>query len=426
MKYLLPALFCLISAIAVNAQNAGTDIPAHAPIVTRFDPEKETAALIGTISPSIRIKGDNYSEGGYWLLLWNFLYAAFIAWLFLFGGLSPYIKGLSGITRNSKWGNLAYIVLYFVLSFLLTFPLDCYQNFIREQQYGFSNQRFLQWFLGDGVTFPVELIIGVPFFLLVYVLFRIVKERWWIWGSGVTIIFIVGLLIIYPVFIAPVFNNYTPLKNGALRERLLSMARANAPDIHQVYVYDESLQTKAFNANVIGFAGTGRIALNDNMLNHFTDNEIVSTVGHEMGHYVLHHLTIMVLEFGLLTIFGFWLVKWLFGKLLIKYGPHWQMTSIQDVTSLPLLVFLFTLYFFLITPLTNSITRVIETEADNYGLNVARQPDAFASVFIKTADNHKVAPSYWEEVFFIDHPSREHRILAAMKWKAENLKLASK
>ena len=68
------------------------------------------------------------------------------------------------------------------------------------------------------------------------------------------------------------------------------------------------------------------------------------------------------------------------------------------------------------------MTRSIEMEADNYGLNVARQPDAFASVFIKTADNHKVAPGYWEEVFFFDHPSREHRILAAMKWKAENLK----
>jgi len=304
----------------------------------------------------------------------------------------------------------------------LTLPIDCYQNFIREHQYGFSNQNFWQWFLNDGVTFLVEVIIVAPFFLLIYILFRKVNESWWIWGAGITISFIVALLIIYPVFIAPVFNSYTPLKNGALKERLLSMARANAPDIGQVYVYNESQQTKAFNANVSGIAGTARIALNDNMVNHFTNDEIVATIGHEMGHYVMHHLIIMVLEFGLLTVFGFWLVKYLFNKILNKYGKRLQITSVNDVTGLPLLIFLFTFYFFVITPVTNSILRVVEIEADNYGLNVARQPDAFASVFLKTADNHKVAPGYWEEVFFFDHPSREHRIMAAMKWKAENLK----
>ena len=345
MKYLALAIFFLTCIISVNAQNTSPPLSPPIRTVTRFDPEKATTALIATIPSSVRAKADSYSEGSYWLLLWNFLYAAFIAWLFLFAGLSRYIKRLAGMTKNSKWGNLAYISLYFVLSFLLTLPIDCYQNFIREQQYGFSNQSFWQWFLNDGVTFLVELIIGAPFFLLIYMIFKKVKESWWIWGSGATIIFIIGLLIIYPIFIAPAFNNYTPLKNGLLRERLLSMARANAPDIRQVYVYDESQQTKAFNANVSGIAGTARIALNDNMINHFTDNEIIATIGHEMGHYVLHHLFILVLEFGLLTVFGFWLVKLLSHQLLIKYGERWQISSIYDVSSLPLLVLLFIFYF---------------------------------------------------------------------------------
>ena len=73
------------------------------------------------------------------------------------------------------------------------------------------------------------------------------------------------------------------------------------------------------------------------------------------------------------------------------------------------------------TPVSNSIIRTVETEADNYGLNAAREPDAIASVFIKTADNNKIAPGYWEEIFFYDHPCRQKRILRAMKWKAENL-----
>lgn len=424
MKYkcLLLTLFCVICAITVNAQNTHPVTSAPSATATHFDPEKATTTLINTISPAVRAKADSYSEGGYWLILWNFLYAAFIAWLFLFAGLSAYIKKLSGITAKTNLGNLIYIGLYLILSFLLTLPIDCYQNFIREQQYGFSNQDFGQWLLNNGLTFFVELIIVAPFFLLIYFLFRKVKEYWWIWGSVATIIVIIGVLIIYPIFIAPVFNNYTPLNNGPLKERLLSMARANAVDINELYVYNESQQTTAFNANVSGIAGTARIALNDNILHHCTNNEIVAIIGHEMGHYVMHHLIILVIEFGLLVTFGFWLVKWISNKLIIKYGSRWQIIFVQDVTSLPLLIFLFTAYFFIITPITNSITRVVEIEADNYGLNAAHQPDAIASVFIKTADNHKIAPGYWEEIFFFDHPSRQHRILAAMKWKAENLK----
>jgi len=405
----------------VNGQPNQTAIRPVNKVIPRLDPEKATIQLINTIPAATRIKGDNYWVGGYWLLLWNFVCAAFIAWLFLFGGLSAYLQKRLEKIKKRGWRNLVYIILYFLLSFLLALPLDIYQNFIREQQYGFSNQNFIQWFSTDLLTFLVELIIAAPFFVLVYAVFRKVKEDWWLWGAGISVVFIIIVIIIYPVFISPVFNDYTPLKDGALKERILSMARANQVDIDQVYVYNESKQTKAFNANVTGFAGTGEIALNDNVLNQCTDNEITAILGHEMGHYVLNHLFILVLEFGLLIVIGFRLVKWLLNKLILKYGERWQVTSIHDITSLPLLVFLFTFYFFIITPISNSIIRTVEIEADNYGLNAAREPDAFVSVCLKTADNHKIAPGYWEEVFFYDHPSRKMRILAAMRWKAENM-----
>ena len=192
-------------------------------------------------------------------------------------------------------------------------------------------------------------------------------------------------------------------------------------NINEVYVYNESQQTKTFNASVTGFAGTARISLNDNMLNKGTDNEIVAVLGHEMGHYVLHHFFIGIWEFGALIVGGFWLVKWAMDKLLLKYGDRWNAKSIQDIGSLPLLVFLFTFYFFILTPVSNTLVRICEIESDIYGLNAARQPDAFASFMIKSADNHKIAPGYWEEVFFYDHPCRKARILGAMRWKAENL-----
>ncbi|TWI96719.1 STE24 endopeptidase [Mucilaginibacter frigoritolerans] len=417
MKTPIILFFCLLSFTLACAQTNQT-ISNH--IISHIDAEKGTTQLINTIPLSVREKANNYCEGSYWLLLWNIVCAALVAWLFLFGGLSKYILKRSNKIKAINRGNFIFIVFYFLLTFLLLLPLDIYQNFIREHQYGFSNQGFVQWFLNDLITFIVELIIAAPFFVLVYGIFRKTKENWWIWGTTVSIVFITGLIIIYPVFIAPIFNQYIPLKNGYLKNQILSMARANRVNVDNVYVYNESQQTKVFNAEVSGFAGTARISLNDNMLNHCTNNEIKAALAHEMGHYVLRHLFILTLEYGLLILIGFKLIQWSVTKLINKYSDKWQMKSIQDITSLPVLVFLFTFYFFILTPVTNSITRVIEIEADNYGLNAARQPDAFASLMLKSADNHKIDPGYWEEIIFFDHPCRKQRILSAMIWKAEN------
>ncbi len=417
MKTPIILFFCLLGLTVACAQTNQT-ISSH--IINHIDPEKVTTQLINTIPSSARAKANNYCEGGYWLLLWNMVCAAIIAGLFLFGGLNKYILKRSGKIKGTNLSNFVFIIFYFLLFFLLSLPLDIYQNFIREHQYGFSNQGFVQWFLNDLITFLVELIIAAPFLVLVYAIFRKTRENWWVWGAVISIIFIIGIIIIYPVFIAPIFNQYTPLKNGALKDQILSMARANRVNVDDVYVYNESQQTKVFNAEVTGFAGTARISLNDNMLNHCTNNEIKAALAHEMGHYVLRHLFVLTMEYGLLIMLGFKLIQWSVIKLINKYGDKWKMNSIQDITSLPLIVFLFTFYFFILTPVTNSITRVVEIEADNYGLNAARQPDAFASLMLKSADNHKVDPGYWEEIIFFDHPCRKQRILSAMIWKAEN------
>ena len=406
-----------LSGFAKQGQRVDTSI-AHPS--GHFDPEKAAIQLISTIPAAERAKADSYTEGNYWLLLWNEVCSGVVAWIFISLGLSVYLLKRFDWIKKENRRNLVFIVLYLLLTFIISLPLDIYQNFVREHQYGLSNQSFMQWLVDDIVKLTVEIVIGAPFLVLAFTVFRKVKDRWWTWGAGVSVVLVVFLVIIYPVFITPLFNNYKPIKEGPLKESLLSMARANQVDIDQVYVYNESEQTKEFNANVSGVAGTARISLNDNMLNHCTNAEIKAVVGHEMGHYVLNHLFILTLEFSILIIAGFRVAQWTVNWLIGNFGERWKIKNVADIASLPLLVFLFTAYFFVLSPVSNSIIRTVESQADNYGLNAARQPDAFASVMLKTAEYNKIDPGYWEEILFFDHPCRKKRILAAMTWKNEN------
>ena len=199
------------------------------------------------------------------------------------------------------------------------------------------------------------------------------------------------------------------------------MARANDIPAENVYKFDASKQTKRISANVSGFASTTRISLNDNLLNRCTPAEIKAVMGHEMGHYVLNHVYKGVIEFGVLIFIVFALLNWSLNKLIATRGANWGIESISDVAGLPLVVVLIGVIFFFATPVTNTMIRTQEMEADQFGLNAAREPDAEAHVDMLLSEYRKVDPGKWEEIFFFDHPSGRVRIETAMKWKAEHL-----
>jgi STE24 endopeptidase len=199
------------------------------------------------------------------------------------------------------------------------------------------------------------------------------------------------------------------------------MARANGVPATEVYEVDASRQSTRVSAYVTGFLGTERIVLNDNLLKRCSQEEIQSVMGHEMGHYVLHHVYKDLLFFGVLTVIGFALLNWAMHWSLGRWGERWGTHEITDVAALPLAVLLFAIFFFVLTPVTNSWTRIQEYEADVFGLNTARQPDGEALVDLKLGDYRKLDPSAIEEMIFFDHPSGRTRITAAMRWKAENM-----
>jgi len=394
----------------------------QAMVAQAFDPHAATEQYINSLTGEQKEKSDSYFEGGYWLLVWNFLYGIGVAWIFLSKGLSQRIKNIATKVRNINMQNLIYTGLYFVSAYLLSFPLKVYKDFYREHQYDLSNLTFGSWLREEMIGLFLVIIIGGLLIMGIYRAMRKLKQDWWKWAGGFTFFVLILLFFIGPIFISPLFNKYEPLSDEVVKESILSMARANSVPVDNVYQFDASKQSDRISANVSGIGSTIRISLNDNLLNRCTPAEVKAVMGHELGHYVLNHSYEGLIYFTVIIFIGFGFVHWSFHKIISRWGGKWQLNEISDIAGLPLFIALFSIYFFLAQPVINSIIRTNEMESDVFGLNAAQEPDGFASVAMKLSEYRKINPGYWEEILLFDHPSGHTRVLTAMKWKAEMLR----
>ena len=389
----------------------------------QFDAGRATDSYLSRVSGRLRQRSDSYTDGGYFWGLIDFLYGLLIASLLLWFQVSARIRDWAvEKTGNRTFQAMLYGVIYVFAVTLVTLPLDIYEGFVREHANDISNQTFLGWLADFTKSFALTLIAAVIVLPIFYAAIRKAGAAWWLWGAGIVIAFSILVNVIYPVFIAPLYNNYTPLPDSPLKQSILSLARANGIPADNIWLVDESRQSKRISANVSGFLGTTRISLNDNLLNQGTPDEVLAVLGHEMGHYAMGHALRGILLMGLLTLAGFAAVAWGFHFSAGIFGSHWQVREPRDIAGLPLLVALMSIFLFLATPLSNSITRSMESQADLFGVNAVRKPDAFSTVVLKLSSYRKLDPGPLEEALLYDHPSGRSRIAMMMRWKKEYIR----
>jgi STE24 endopeptidase len=406
-----------------SAQNVQS---SPAPSAQPFDINPAVNAYLAKMPPAQRARSDAYFEGGYWLILWDFLATVVGMWVLLHFRWSARMRNLAErITRFRALQTALYWIQFVMVAFVLTFPMTMYEGYFREHKYGLLNQTFGPWMRDQAVGLAVGLILGAILVVPLFGLVRRLGTSWWVWGAALMIVFFAFVSLIAPVYISPLFNQYKKLEDPRIKDPILSMARANGIPATDVYEFDASKQSNRVSANVSGFGSTQRISLNDNLLKRCTLAEIETTMGHEMGHYVLNHAYKGLVMIGVVIVIGFAFLNWGIRSALARRGTQWDIRGITDVAVLPLAVIVFSFYFFLMTPLTNTISRSMEYEADMYGLNAARQPDGEANVDLMLGEYRKLDPGAVEEVVFFDHPSGRTRITAAMRWKAEHPEAAS-
>ncbi|MFZ0319357.1 MAG: M48 family metallopeptidase [Candidatus Sulfotelmatobacter sp.] len=428
--------FCLATVGFLSAQTSSPgaqpltvmpsviQVPPEAQPSPSFNAETATNAYLAQIPADARARSDAYFEGGYWMILWDFLYGAVVLLLVLNLGWSAAMRNLAErVTRFKPIHTIVYWLQYLLLTAILGFPLSVYEDYFREHKYGLATQTFAPW-MGDQLKgLGVNLVLGGILAMALFGIVRRLKRSWWIWAAIVTECFMMLVVLIVPVYIVPIFNKVTVLSDPKVTQPILSLARANGIPAHDVYEVDASRQTTRMSANVSGFGKTMRITLNDNLLRRGSPEEIQSVMGHEMGHYVLHHIYKDMLFLGVVIVISFALLNWSLNWSLQRWGDKWKIRGIGDTAVLPLVVLIVSILGFVATPIMNTQTRVTEGEADMYGLNASRQPDGFAQAAIHLGEYRKMNPGPVEEFIFFDHPSGRNRIYAAMRWKAENLPL---
>lgn len=399
-------------------------VPPEALRSNHFDPEAATKAYLAQIPPSAGARSDAYFEGGYWLILWDFLVGAIIYWFLLRFGISAKMRywaaRVSGRAFLQDW---VYWFQFLIIATILSAPLDIYESYFRERRYGLATQTFGPWLSDQLKLFGVGLVLGGILIALLFWIARKLANTWHIWGAVVTVCFMMFVVMIVPVFIVPLTNKVTRLDDPKITQPILSLARANGIPAHDVYKVDASKQSMRMSANVSGLGKTMRITLNDKMLQRGSPEEIQEVMGHEMGHYVLHHIPNAVLFYFVVIVAFFTFLRWTLNAILVRKGASWGIRGVTDIAVLPLVLLISSVFFFALTPLTNTFTRTQELEADMYGLNASRQPDGAAQGAIHLGEYRKMSPGPIEEFIFYDHPSGRRRIYNAMRWKGENLQL---
>jgi len=396
-------------------------IPPGAQAGPGFNAEAATNAYLALQTPAQKARSDAYFEGGYWLALWDFLFGAAISIVLLATGLSRRMREIAErIVKRKPLVTWLYWAQFSIALFVLGSPLAIYEGFLRERQYGLMNQTFAAWFVDQAKGLALNIVLAGLMVMALFELVRRLPRTWHVWGAVVTILFTMLATLIGPVFIAPMFNKYTPLTDARIREPILRLARQNGIQANAVYQVDASRQSKRVSANVSGLLGTERITLNDNLLNRCSPQAIMGVMGHEMGHYVLHHGYKFMAFATIIAVAFFALLRGGLSWSLAHWGARWGIRDVGDPAVLPLAMLILSILLFVGTPIFNTQSRTDEFEADIFGLNTARQPDGEAEVDLLLGEYRKLDPTPIEEFLFYDHPSGRTRIHAAMLWKAEN------
>ncbi len=407
--------------LAVRAARAASAPPRSAPSgdAADFDPTGDPAGPVVVPAPSEQAL--RYHRSGNLLWAVDQILGLALPALLLFTGLSARMRAVAAtIGRGHFYPTLViYLALLFGLLFLVQLPFSFYVGYLREHAYGLSTQRFGKWFGDELKGLAVGLLVGALVLWVPYWLLSRSPAHWWLWTGALSLPFFTLVLLVTPVFIAPLFNKFGPMHDQALERQVLAVAARAGVEGARVYEVNKSVDTEKVNAYVTGVGSTKRIVLWDTLLAKLTPRQTRFVVGHELGHYVLGHVWINILISSGLALLALYGVHRTADLLLAVFGARFGFDRLSDVASMPLLMLLLSLFSLVISPAALALSRYHEREADRFGLELTHDKYAGATAFVRLQEQNLAVPrpSWLYKVLRASHPPIGERVDFINRWQ---------
>ena len=345
--------------------------------------------------------------------------AVLMGWTLL-GGLDALNQALLSLLGGGMWQQLALLAAFAAISGLIDLPLSLYQTFVVEERFGFNKMTWRLWLADALKGLLVGAAIGLPIVALILWIMGATGPLWWLWAWCFWMGFNLLLMVIYPTFIAPLFNKFQPLEDESLKERVTALMQRCGFSAKGLFVMDGSRRSAHANAYFTGFGAAKRVVFFDTLLRQLAPGEVEAVLAHELGHFKHRHIVQRIVAMFAMSLVGFALLGWLSNQVWFYTGlgvrPNLSLdpaTAAAPNDALALLLFMLAVpvFTFFISPLFARQSRRHEFQADAYALAQASGADLSSALLKLYEDNAStLTPDPVYVAFYYSHPPATERL----------------
>lgn len=354
----------------------------------------------------------HYENVNNWLFFLRILFSAGLLAAYQLSGASAALaNGLHGFSDHWLIVNGLYIIVSIFGYTAMLFPISYYTEHVLEHHYELSKLSFSDWFSDFLKSLLIDLILGLVFFEIIYTLLHFAPDTWWFWSTVFYIAFVMGLSTLLPTLILPMFNKFELLKEGELTNKVRAMVKEAGIPIVGVYKWGIEEKTNTGNAAVVGFGKSKRIILSDTLLKEYSDEQILSILAHEIGHYRNHDTARLLMVGSFMAVVGFRLAHFVLQFLVTKLG----FESAANIGTMPVFIFSLMIFSIITMPLSNGYSRKREYAADQYAVEKMGSAVGLTSALTQLAEQNMTdkEPNRLIEILLHSHPALSRRIAAA-------------
>ncbi len=344
-------------------------------------------------------------------LTWSVIVLALV----LFSGVLPWFYNVfQNSLGHAMWAGAAFVVATSILLTVPDLPFDWYSQFNLEQRFGFNTTTTKTFWMDRIKGLLLGITIGFPLLWLIFKLVDWLGDWWWLWAWGCMMVFQLIMLVLAPIVIMPLFNKFSPLPEGPLREQLLGLGERAGFRAKDIQVMDGSKRSRHSNAFFTGFGHFRKIVLFDTLVEQLQPTELEAVLAHEIGHYKKRHIPKTMIWSAVATLIGFFIIS-----VLAKQAWFYQAFGFSTLSVVPAFL-LFGLLAgtvtFWISPMSHMFSRKYEYEADAYAAGVMSEVRSLIGAIRKLNEKNlsNLTPHPYYSGFYYSHPTlleREHALM---------------